>query len=105
MRVRPFGDSVTGDIAMSLTLDLPTDVEAALEEVATGRGMSSEELARNLIVQGVFRKPSRSWAEIAAPIAEDFKASEMTEEELDALVEEVREDIYFEQHGQRSKQP
>ena len=29
----------------------------------------------------------------------------MTEEELDALVEEVREDIYFEQHGQRSKQP
>ncbi len=90
---------------MSLTLDLPTDVEAALEEVATGRGMSSEEFARNLIVQGVFRKPPRSWAEIAAPIAEDFKASEMTEEELDALVEEVREDIYFEQHGQRSKQP
>ncbi len=89
---------------MSLTLELSSDVEAALEEVATGRGMSSEEFARNLIVQGVFRKPPRPWAEIAAPIPEDFKASGMTEEELDALVEEAREEIYFEQHGRRSKQ-
>ena len=90
---------------MSLTVELSSDVEAALEEVATGRGMSSEEYARNLIVQDVSRKPPRAWAEIAAPIAEDFKASGMTEQELDALVEEVREDIYFEQHGRRSKQP
>ena len=89
---------------MSLTLELPSGVETTLEEVARGRGMSAEELACNLIIQGVLRKPPRPWADIAAPIAADFAASGMTEVELDALVEEAREDIYSEEHGRPSKQ-
>jgi hypothetical protein len=38
----------------------------------------------------------RSFAEILAPVREQFAASGMTEEELDALIEEVREDIWKE---------
>ena len=68
------------------------------------RGLTAEECARNLIADGIDRAPPRPWREIVAPIATDFAASGMTEEELDDLVEEVREEIYFEKYGQRSKQ-
>jgi len=89
---------------MSLTIELSTDVETALEEMATQRGVSAAEVARGFTALGVFRKPPRPLAEIAAPVAADFAASGMTEADLDELVEEAREEIYFEQHGQRSKQ-
>ncbi len=89
---------------MSLTIELTADVENALETLASERGVTAEEVARVFIAQGIFRKPPRPWAEIAAPIAADFAASGMTEADLDALVEEAREEIYFEQHGRRSKQ-
>jgi hypothetical protein len=40
---------------------------------------------------------------ILAPVRRDFEESSMTDEDLAALVEEVREDIWREQHGQPSK--
>ncbi len=90
---------------MSLTIQLSAEVETALEELASERGVSTEEVARRFIAQGVFRKPPRPLAEIAAPVAADFAASGMTEADLDVLVEGAREELYFEQHGRRSKQP
>ena len=90
---------------MIITIELPAEVGAALEEMAVERRMSPEGLARLLISQGLFRERPRPWAEIVAPIAADFAASGMTEEDLDALVEEAREEIYFERHGRRTKQP
>jgi predicted transcriptional regulator len=89
---------------MNLTVELSSEVESALAEIASRRGVSSEEVARRFIAQGVMRKPPRPLAEIAAPIAADFSASGMTDADLDALVEEAREEIYFEQNGRRSKQ-
>ena len=88
---------------MNLTIELSSEVESALAEMATRRGVSSEEVARRFIAQGVLRKPPRPLAEIAAPVSADFTASGLTESDLDALVEEAREEIYFEQNGRRSK--
>ena len=40
---------------------------------------------------------------ILAPVRRDFEESGMTDEDLAALVEEVREDIWREKHGRPSK--
>jgi hypothetical protein len=40
---------------------------------------------------------------ILAPVHRNFEESGMTDEDLAALVEEVREDIWREQHGRPSK--
>ena len=87
---------------MTLTLELPAETERALAARAKAVGKTVEEFAVSEL-ERVANRPT--WAEIAAPFAADFAASGMTEDELDALVEEAREEIYFEQHGRRSKQP
>ncbi len=89
---------------MTLTLELPADTERLLTSRAQAAGKTVEDYTAGLLVK-LAKAPPRPWAEIVAPIAADFDASGMTEAELDALVEEVREEIYFEQHGRRSKQP
>lgn len=88
---------------MSLTIELAADVESEFAKVAADQGVTAEELARTMVEDRVRRKPPRSWEEITAPIAADFAASGMTEEDLDKLVEDAREEIYFEQHGRYSK--
>jgi len=88
---------------MSLTIELPADVESNFARIAADKGITAEELARTMVLDRVRRTPSQSWDEIVAPIAADFAASGMTEEDLDALVEDAREEIYFEQHGRYSK--
>ena len=87
---------------MTLTIELPTETERLLAVRAKAVGKTVEEFAACELERAAKRL---SWAEIAAPFAADFAASGMTEDELDALVEEAREEIYFEQHGRRSKQP
>jgi hypothetical protein len=87
---------------MTLTLELPADTERLLTARAQAAGKTVEEFALSELERAAKRL---SWAEIAAPFAADFAASGMTEDELDALVEEAREEIYFEKHGRRSKQP
>lgn len=89
---------------MTLTIELPADTERLLSTRAQAAGKTVEEYTRELLVK-LAKAPPRPWAEIVAPIAADFAASGMTEEDLDNLVEEVREEIYFEQHGRRSTQP
>ncbi len=41
-------------------------------------------------------RPGPTFAEIVAPIAEDFRRSGMTEDELDALIEQERQAIWDE---------
>jgi hypothetical protein len=41
-------------------------------------------------------------AEVLAPVHEDFRQSGMTEHDLDASVEEVREEIWREKRGRES---
>jgi hypothetical protein len=87
---------------MTLTIELPAETERLLADRAKAAGKTVEEFAVNELERAAKRP---TWGEIAAPFAADFAASGMTEDELDALVEEAREEMYFEQHGRRSKQP
>lgn len=66
----------------------------ALESLARQEGKATDDLLRHwLQVELLSRKPFR---EIMAPVRASFKASGMTAEELDALVEEERETIWQE---------
>ena len=66
---------------------LPPGTREALERI--GHGKTAEESARIILEAKVLaEKPFR---EILAPIRQSFKESGMTESELDALVEQARE--------------
>jgi len=73
---------------------LPTGTKAALEQIARSDGKSGEEFARTLIQAEILSR--RPLSEILAPIRKSFEESGMTEEELDVLIEEVREEIWNE---------
>jgi hypothetical protein len=58
-------------------------------------------LASELIEKAVAHAKEKTFAEIAAPFAKSFEESGMTEEELDALIEEARQEVWEEK--QRAK--
>jgi len=84
----------------TITIDgLEPGTTSALEDWARQEGKGTDQLLRDwLHVELLSRKPFR---EILAPVRASFKASGMTAEELDALVEAEREVIWQEkQNGQ-----
>ncbi len=92
---------------MTLTIEVPIEVERNLSELAQASGSTPEAIVTDLI-QRRFANPHartnpRPWQEVVAPVAAEFAASGMSEEDLDVLIEEAREEIYFEKHGRRSK--
>lgn len=65
----------------------------ALEQIGQSRGMSAEQYARRIIeIEVLSRKP---FDEILQPIRADFAASGLTEDDLDALVKEERQAIWY----------
>jgi plasmid stability protein len=89
---------------MTLTITLPEPVERRLAEQAAAVGKSVEALAGELIEKAVGPPGGgKPFAEIAEPFRLSFEESGMTEEELDELVEQAREEIWQEQHGYPSK--
>ncbi len=88
---------------MSLIVELPPEIEVDFAKIAAHQGVTAETLLRTMVEDRVRRSPPQTWDQICAPIAAEFAASGMTEEELDELVEKEREEIYFEQHGRYSK--
>jgi plasmid stability protein len=86
---------------LTLSLTLPVEVEKRLAERAARDGKSVEVLAGELIEKAVAPAKEKTFAEIMAPFAKSFEESGMTEEELDALVEEARQEIWEE--NQRPK--
>jgi hypothetical protein len=93
--------SVEGVRTMTITIRLSESVERLLADRAAKAGKSIEDVALESIERDVVG--GKTMAEIMAPFAAEFAASGMTEEELDALVEEAREEIYREKHGHGSK--
>jgi hypothetical protein len=70
---------------------LPPGTKDALEQIARSDGKSGEEFARTLIQAEILSR--RPFSEILEPIRRSFEESGMTEEELDVLIEEVRDEI------------
>jgi hypothetical protein len=71
---------------------LPRGTREALEQIGQADGKSAEDYVRTLIeVEVLARRP---FGQILAPIRQCFEESGMTEEELDALVDNVREKLW-----------
>ncbi len=85
----------TGTLEIS---GIPSEVLKALTERAQRHGKTSAVYVRELIEADILA--SRSFAEILAPIREDFQKSGMREDEFDTLIEEERQALWEEKHAQ-----
>lgn len=79
---------------MTLTIQLSAEAERWLTAQAAAAGTTPEAIVTGLVEQSKPRE--KTFAEICEPIRREFEASGMTEEELDALVEEARQEIWEE---------
>lgn len=86
---------------MELTITVPDEAKSALEQRARARGCDDvAEYVERLVTTDLLA--ARSFDEILAPVRQDFAASGMSEDELDALIESERQAIWEEKHGKRS---
>lgn len=87
---------------MRITIHIRPDQETRLAERAAHAGEDVASYVHRLIDRDI--DLTRLDA-ILAPVRRQFDEGAMTDEELAALVEEVREDIWREKHGSPSKAP
>lgn len=80
---------------MSTTISIPTELEQKIAQRAALRGLPLEEYVREVLRRDA---EAPSLDEILAPVREQFAASGMTKEQLDALVEKERQAIWDEKH-------
>ena len=85
---------------MTITISLSPEQEKRLAERAAQAGQEVVPYIHQLIDRDL---EAESLDAILAPVRRNFEQSGMTDEDLAALVEEVREDIWREKHGRPSK--
>ena len=85
---------------MTVTFDLPTNLEIALREYAAQSGQD----VGGFVLQAVREKIARvrTFEEICAPFAHAVESAHVTDEEFDRFFEEVREDVWWEKQTQAS---
>jgi plasmid stability protein len=84
---------------MPITIELPEGAEQQLAIRAAKAGQSKEALASQAVLNLLAEE--RTIAEILAPFRQDVAESGMTEEELDRFFQEVRQEVWDEEQGQR----
>lgn len=87
---------------MTVVLELEPEIEEALQEKAKANGFEVNVYVEKLILKDFDRK--KTIDEILAPFRQEVEQSEITEDELDALVEEAREEIYQEKLAKKREQ-
>ncbi len=91
---------------MTITIDLPSEVESKIKTQASNNGLKVEEYIKSLIVEETERRElikgnsEETFDEILAPIRKGFEESGMSEEELLEFFEEVREEVWQEKQKQ-----
>jgi hypothetical protein len=81
---------------MTITIDLPSDIEAALRKKALADGKDLQKfILETLEIKAL--KPSLD--EILAPIRRNFAESGMSEEDLDELIENERQAMWEEKNS------
>ena len=88
----------TTDPALSVLIKLPSDLARTIDTLAERRGQDRDQFIVGFL-QRQLGVPSVSFEEMIAPIAEDFRHSGMTEEDLDDLVEQERQAMWAEKHA------
>ncbi len=81
---------------MDITISLSSEEERALLERASASGDDVASYIHRLIERHV--RGSGALSELLAPIRREFAESGMSEDELDSLVEETREEVWREKH-------
>lgn len=99
---------------MSITINLSLEAERKLQERATRSGQTVEGFVQKLLERELLgvnggqeagspdQGAGTTLDEVLAPVREEFEKSGMTEDELAALVEEVREEIWQEQQARKA---
>jgi predicted DNA-binding protein len=87
---------------MTITIDLSPEQERRLAALAARAGQDVTGYVHYLIDRDI---DVESLDAILAPVRREFDQSGMTDDDVAALVEEVREDIWREKHGRPSKAP
>jgi predicted transcriptional regulator len=84
---------------MTVTIDLPPELETNLTEQAARSGQN----VHALILQAIREKiaKARTFDEICAPFAQAVAASGISDEEFDRFFEEAREEIWQEKQSNR----
>ncbi len=83
---------------MTITIDLPPDVEASVKTQAAKEGLPLEDYVTSLVQEGTQRRDridllaEKSFDEILAPIRRNFEDSGMSDEELDDLFTTARKE-------------
>ncbi len=89
--------NATDDPVLSVLVPLPSELARAIDTLAEQRGQDRAQFIVSFL-QEQLNGPACSFEQLMAPIAEDFRRSGMTEDELDALVEQERQAIWDEKH-------
>lgn len=85
-------------MAMTITIDLPPDVEEAVKIQAAKEGLPLEAYVTSLIQEGTKRRDrvdllaEKSFDEILAPFRRNVEESGMSDEELDGLFTTARKE-------------
>ena len=79
---------------MTLTIHVPKNIGAVLEEKAKNQGKDVSEYVEDLIEKDIDRR--KTLDEILAPVRKNFAESGLTEEELDELIESERQAMWEE---------
>ena len=82
---------------MSITITLSGPAERRLAERAAVVGKTPAAFLAEIAEREL--APERLLAEVVAPFAQSFAEGGMTEEGLDALIDEARHEVWWDEHG------
>ena len=92
---------------MTITIDLPSEVESKIKTQASNDGVKVEDYVKTLIKEAsdrrerIERDSEKSFRETLAPIQKGFQESEMSEDEILEFFEEVREEVWQEKQNRK----
>ena len=86
---------------MTVTVNLPPETEARLQARAAAQGQEVSAYVQQLIENEL--QNALSLDEVLAPFRKQVEESGMTDEELEAFFEEVREEVWQEKQAQKGK--
>jgi hypothetical protein len=86
------------NVMEQLTINITPEARAVLERRAKARGQRIENVVEQLINQQVLHP---SLDELLAPVRKGFAETGMSEDELDELLNEVRDEVWQEKHSHK----
>jgi hypothetical protein len=83
----------TTEPVLSVLVPLPSDLARTIDALAGRRGQDRAQFIVSFLQEQLDRS-TLSFDDMMAPIAEDFRRSGMTEDDLDALVKQERQALW-----------